>query len=57
MSILSQKIGTLEYLVCDGISVPHCFTTRLGGVSGGYLSSLNIGMHRGDSAENVAKKP
>ena len=55
MSILSQKIGTLEYLVCDGISVPHCFTTRLGGVSTGYLSSLNIGMHRGDSAENVAK--
>lgn len=53
MSIITKKIGALEYLVTQGISVPHCFTTRLGGVSEGYLSSLNIGMHRGDSPENV----
>ena len=33
--------------------MPHCFTTRLGGVSKGYLSSLNIGLHRGDDPENV----
>ena len=37
------------------ISAPHGFTTRLGGVSEGYLSSLNIGMHRGDSPQNVAE--
>ena len=55
MSIKTQKQGTLEYLIADGISVPHCFTTRFGGVSKGYLSSLNIGMHRGDDPENVAK--
>ena len=53
--IRSVKTGTLEYLTADGISVPHCFTTRLGGVSTGHLASLNIGMHRGDSPENVAK--
>ena len=37
------------------IAAPHGFTTRLGGVSEGYLSSLNIGMHRGDNPENVAE--
>ena len=55
MSIITQKLGTLEYLVAENISVPHCFTTRLGGVSTGHLGSLNIGMHRGDTEENVAK--
>lgn len=53
--IKTIKYGTLEYLTADGISVPHCFTTRLGGVSTGYLASLNIGMHRGDAPENVSK--
>ena len=55
MSISTQKIGTLEYLTAEGISASHCFTTRLGGVSIGHLSSLNIGLHRGDNPENVAK--
>jgi YfiH family protein len=31
----------------------HCFTTRRGGVSTGGLSSLNLGLNRGDSKENV----
>ena len=53
MSLITKKIGTLEYLVGDGISVPHGFTTRYGGVSSGYLDSLNIGIHRGDEWENV----
>ena len=53
MSVITKKQGQLEYLVAEGISVPHCFTTRLGGVSEGYLSSLNIGMHRGDDPKNV----
>ena len=47
--------GTLEYLTADTISVPHCFTTRLGGVSQGYLDSLNLGMNRGDDPANVEK--
>ena len=53
MSVITKKQGTLEYLVAEGISAPHCFTTRLGGVSEGYLSSLNIGLHRGDDPKNV----
>ena len=42
-----------EYLTSDLISVPHCFSTRFGGVSSGHLSSLNLGIHRGDLRENV----
>ena len=53
MSIVNQTLGQLEYLTAEGIVAPHCFTTRLGGVSQGYLDSLNIGFHRGDTAENV----
>ena len=55
MSVITKQVGTLEYLTAEGISAPHCFTTRLGGVSEGYLSSLNLGYHRGDREENVAK--
>lgn len=51
--ITSQKQGTLEYLVAEGISVPHCFTTRFGGVSTGVLDSLNIAIKEGESRENV----
>ena len=53
MSVITKKQGQLEYLTAEGITVPHCFTTRLGGVSEGYLSSLNIGLHRGDDPKNV----
>ena len=55
MAIITKKQGTLEYLCAEGISVPHCFTTRRGGVSTGYLSSLNLGLNRGDAPENVEK--
>ena len=55
MSIRSNLVGQLDYLTAENISAPHCFTTRLGGVSVGYLDSLNIGMHRGDDPKNVAE--
>ena len=55
MSVITNKVGKLEYLTAEGITVPHCFTTRHGGVSEGYLSSLNLGIHRGDNPENVVK--
>lgn len=55
MSIIAKIQGDLECLAAENISVPHAFTTRVGGVSEGYLSSLNLGMHRGDSPENVAE--
>lgn len=51
--IKTIKHDTLEYLVSDRIAVPHGFTTRNGGVSAGYLSSMNIGANRGDTPENV----
>ena len=54
MAVITKKQGKLEYLTAEGITVPHCFTTRLGGVSKQHLASLNIGMHRGDTAEAVA---
>lgn len=47
--------GSLEYLTAEGISVPHAFTTRFGGVSTDYLSSLNLAPSRGDDPENVVK--
>jgi len=50
-----QKQGSFEYLVAENIPVSHAFTGRMGGVSEGYFSSLNLGMHRGDNPENVAK--
>lgn len=50
------KIGNLEYSIADVLEGSvHCFSTRLGGVSTGYLSSMNLGMHRGDEPENVLK--
>ena len=55
MAFFVKKQGKLEYEVSSGITVPHCFTTRLGGVSQGYLESLNLGIHRGDSLENVVE--
>ena len=51
----SVRVGTMEYLAADNIGVPHGFTTRLGGVSSGIFGSLNLGLHRGDDPENVAK--
>lgn len=51
--IQTKKQDTLEYLVAEGISVPHCFTTRHGGVSTGSQASLNLAIGRGDSPENV----
>lgn len=51
--VITNKLGQLEYLTAEGISASHCFTTRLGGVSTGHLSSLNLGTSRGDDPENV----
>ena len=40
-------------MTAENISAPHCFTTRLGGVSTGHLASLNLGLSRGDDPKNV----
>ena len=51
--VITNKKGTLEYLTAEGISAPHCFTTRYGGVSTGILDSLNIAIKEGEQPENV----
>jgi YfiH family protein len=53
--IQTIKNGTIEYQVSEGIAVPHCFTTRLGGVSTGIYDSLNLSLSRGDEAANVVE--
>jgi len=55
MSIITTHCGSFEYLIAENIPIPHAFTGRAGGVSEGHLSSLNLGMHRGDDPENVVK--
>lgn len=55
MSIITNQFEALEYLTAEGITAPHCFTTRYGGVSQGYLESLNLGTHRGDDPANVVE--
>ena len=47
------KDGELEYLRSGNIAVPHCFTTRLGGVSTGIFHSLNLSFSRGDDPAHV----
>ena len=53
MSVITKKVGQLEYLAAEGIAVPHAFTTRHGGVSSGSQDSLNLAVGRGDSPGNV----
>ncbi len=48
-----RHAGTLEYLASPGIAAAHGFTNRSGGVSQGALSSLNLGIGRGDDRLNV----
>ena len=55
MSIITKKQGTLEYLTAQGITAPHCFTTRLGGVSCGALSSMNLAIKLDETDENVTR--
>ena len=49
----AHKMAAPECLIAPNIAAAHCFTTRFGGVSEGYLASMNIGTHRGDNPENV----
>ena len=55
MSIITKKLGILEYLTAEGITVPHCFTTRFGGVSEGMFSSMNLAIKLDENPENVAE--
>lgn len=57
MNIIEQTRNGVAFLSCDGIDaaggVAHGFSTRLGGVSQGMWSSLNLGVSRGDNPDHV----
>ena len=53
--MITVRNGDLEYITAENIAARHCFTTRFGGVSQGHLSSLNLGIHRGDDPRNVVE--
>ena len=47
------KNGTLEYEAAENIGCPHCFTTRLGGVSTGIFESLDLAYREGGDMAHV----
>ena len=51
--MITKRVQDLEYLASPLLDTPHGFSTRLGGVSEGYLASLNLGCHRGDAEVNL----
>ena len=53
--VITKKFGQLEILTAENITAPHCFTTRLGGVSTGIFDSLNLSLSRGDTEANVVE--
>ena len=55
MALKTVQKGSLQYLCDPNIAPAHGFTTRFGGVSKEHLSSLNLGMNRGDDPENVGE--
>lgn len=52
---IHEKEGVvyLTFPKLEEAGVLHAFSTRLGGVSEGYLSAMNLSFHRGDSQEAV----
>jgi YfiH family protein len=56
--VIINKRGELTFLEFANLKkydriLTHCFTTRLGGVSEGECSTLNLSFNRNDSRENV----
>ena len=52
-AFVQHEKGGLVYMTAPVISAKHAFTTRYGGVSEGYLASLNLGFNRSDERERV----
>lgn len=56
MNFFHNKQDGLDLLQAEGFTdagAAHAFSTRQGGVSQGHLSSLNLGIGRGDDLDNV----
>lgn len=55
MGFYELREGELLCYKSDNLEADHGFTTRLGGVSTGFLASMNLGIRRGDTPENIQK--
>ncbi len=53
MAFTEQASGQLITMASSQLSIPHAFTTRLGGVSQGIYSSLNLGLYDEDDPSAV----
>ncbi len=53
MAFVEHNENGLVYMTSTIIPTRHAFTTRYGGVSTGYLSSLNLISGHGDDPENI----
>lgn len=53
MSFQTLRRDDLLCYQSNQIHAPHGFTTRLGGVSTGHLASMNLGLKKGDTVENI----
>lgn len=47
------EVGEVKLVTLPNIKVPHCCSTRVGGVSQDHLGTLNAGFTVGDQTENV----
>ena len=50
-----QYIRGMVYVTASNIWAKHAFTTKLGGVSSGIFSSLNLGLNLGDEPDKVSE--
>ena len=54
-----NNIDTIPYLTYNSLSeisfINHAFTTRLGGVSTGEFTSMNMAFNRGDNPDSVTE--
>ncbi|MBR5381105.1 MAG: peptidoglycan editing factor PgeF [Oscillospiraceae bacterium] len=53
MAFIEKNVNGVVFTVSTLLRTPHAFTTRLGGVSSGIFSSLDLAENRGDDEENV----
>lgn len=51
--MITKCVDGVEFLASPVLETPHGFSTRVGGVSEGIFSSLNLGHRRGDDPERV----
>lgn len=51
-----KEINGVKYynsLLIDNNRIPHFFSTRIGGISEGYYSNLNLGVYTDDKLDNI----